>query len=63
MFKKLANYCKASYEELAHKTTWPTFAQLTHSAMIVLSASLVIALVVFAMDSCFRWIMSMVYPG
>jgi len=63
LFKKIANNCKASYEELAHKTTWPTTAELTHSAMIVLSASLVIAVIVFAMDSVFQWIMGMVYPA
>jgi preprotein translocase subunit SecE len=63
MLKKFVNYCKACYEELAHKTTWPTRQELTHSAVVVLSASLVIALVVFAMDSAFRWIMSVVYPG
>ena len=39
MFKKIANYCKACYDELAHKTTWPTRAELTHSAVVVLSAS------------------------
>ncbi|WP_036888700.1 preprotein translocase subunit SecE [Hoylesella enoeca] len=63
MFKKIANYCKACYDELAHKTTWPTRAELTHSAMVVLSASLVIALVVFAMDSVFRFVMSTIYPN
>ena len=63
MFTKIVNYCKACYDELAHKTTWPTYGELTHSAMIVLSASLVIAIVVFAMDSIFRWVMGMVYPG
>ena len=54
---------KACYEELAHKTTWPTRQQLTHSAMVVLSASLVIALVVFGMDSIFRSLMSAIYPN
>ena len=63
MFKKIVNYCKTCYDELAHKTTWPSRAELTHSAVIVLSASLVIAVVVFAMDSLFKWVMSMVYPG
>ena len=63
LFKKIVDYCKACYEELAHKTTWPTTSELTHSAMVVLSASLVIAIVVFAMDSAFKWVMSMVYPG
>ena len=63
MFKKIVNYCKTCYEELAHKTTWPTRKVLTHSAVVVLSASLVIALVVFAMDSVFRFIMSTIYPS
>ena len=63
MFKKIVNYCKACYDELAHKTTWPTRAELTHSAMVVFSASLVIAIVVFAMDSVFRFVMSAIYPN
>ena len=63
MYKKFVNYCKVCYDELAHKTTWPTRAQLTHSAVVVLSASLIIALIVFIMDSCSRWIMGVVYPG
>ena len=63
MFKKIVNYCKDCYDELAHKTTWPSRAQLTHSAMVVLTASLVIALVVFAMDSAFRTLMTAIYPN
>ncbi|MBR5655531.1 MAG: preprotein translocase subunit SecE [Prevotella sp.] len=63
MFKKFVNYCKACYDELAKKTTWPTPKELTHTAVVVLSASLIIALVVFLMDTCFRWFMSVVYPG
>ncbi len=60
---KIVNYCKACYQELAHRTTWPTRAELTHSAMVVLSASLVIALVVFCMDSVFKFVMGMIYPN
>ncbi len=63
MFKKIVNYCKDCSDELAHKTTWPSRAQLTHSAMVVLTASLVIALVVFAMDFVFQHVMNFVYPG
>ena len=63
MLKRFVNYCKECYEELAHKTTWPTTKELSHSAMVVLSASLIIALVVFVMDSVFRFVMSAVYPG
>ena len=63
MFKTIVNYCKACYDELAHKTTWPTHKELTHSAVIVLSASLIIALIVFAMDLVFKNLMGIVYPG
>ena len=63
MLKKFVNYCKACYDELAHKTTWPTRRELTHSAVVVLSASHIIALIVFGMDFVFRWVMSVVYPG
>ena len=63
MFKKIVNYCKACYDELAHKTTWPTSRALTHSAVVVLSASLVIAIVVFAMDLVFKNLMGVIYPG
>ena len=61
--KKIVNYCKACYEELVYKTTWPTRKQLTHSAMVVLSASLVIAVVVFCMDSLFKFVVSSIYPN
>ena len=63
MFKKFIDYCKACYDELAHKTTWPTRKELTHSAVVVLRASLIIALVVWGMDYVFRLFMSLVYPG
>ena len=33
MLKRFINYCKDCYDELAHKTTWPTRRELTHSAM------------------------------
>ena len=63
MFKKIGNYCMACYNELVHKTTWPSYAELTHSAVVVLSASVVVALVVFAMDSFFRFVMTTIYPN
>jgi preprotein translocase subunit SecE len=48
---------------LAHKVTWPTYKELTGSAMLVLTASLIIALVVWVMDFVFKTVMSVVYPG
>ena len=63
MFKKIVNYCKACYDELAHKTTWPTYKELTQSAVVVLTASLVIAVVVWLMDVVFKAAMSSIYPN
>ena len=61
MLKKVIDYCKESYDELVHKCSWPTYKELTNSAVIVLSASIIIALVVFVMDSFFEEIMKLVY--
>ena len=63
MFKKIFKYCKESYDELVRKTTWPTRSELTNSAVVVLSASLLIALVVFAMDFVFQSAMEVIYPN
>ena len=63
IIKTFINYCKACYEELAHKTTWPTYKELTQSAVVVLSASLIIAIVVWLMDVAFKAVMSSVYPN
>ena len=63
MFKKIFKYCKESYDELVHKTTWPTRSELTNSAVVVSSASPLIALVVFAMDFVFQSAMEVIYPN
>ncbi|MBP3245703.1 MAG: preprotein translocase subunit SecE [Bacteroidaceae bacterium] len=62
MFEKIKNYCEESYNELVHQTTWPTRSELVNSAVVVLYASLLIALVVFAYDWLFQHLMEIVYP-
>ena len=63
MFTKITNYCKESYDELVHKVSWPTRSELSSSAVVVLTASLLIAPVVFLMDSAFQFIMEdVIYP-
>jgi preprotein translocase subunit SecE len=47
---KIVNYVKESYVELIQKVSWPTFAELQNSAVVVFVASLIIAMVVFFMD-------------
>ena len=61
MLNQIAQYCKDSYNELVHKTTWPTMKQLTSQALLVLYASLLIALVVFVMDQAFQFVMEFIY--
>lgn len=50
---KFGAYVKDSYDELINKVSWPTFKELQSSAVVVAIASLVIALIVFAMDVVF----------
>ena len=39
---KVSNYFSESYKELVEKVTWPTWAQLQQSTVIVLAATLLI---------------------
>ena len=61
MLEGIKTYCKDSYEELVHKTTWPTRSELMNSAVVVLTASLCIALIVFVMDWFFQSGMEIIY--
>lgn len=58
---KIVENVKASYNELVYKVTWPTRKELTNSAVLVLIASLVLALVVWLMDFCFEHLMTFIY--
>lgn len=58
---KLKNYLKESYNELVHKVSWPTWAELQSSAIVVMVAALIIAIVVFAMDFSFEKLLSTIY--
>lgn len=57
----LVSYVKNSYNELVHKVTWPTFGELQSSAIVVMIASLLIAVVVLLMDLAFDNIMQFIY--
>ena len=47
---KLLTNIEESYDELRYKTSWPTKKQVIKSAIIVMIASIIIALIIFAMD-------------
>ena len=55
---KVTNYLQETYNELVHKVSWPSWADLQSSSIVVMVASLIIALVVFAMDGSFDFVFS-----
>ncbi len=57
----LVSYVRNSYNELAHKVTWPSLKELQSSALVVMIAALVIAAVVLVMDLAFDGIMQYIY--
>ena len=58
---KLKLYFQEAFNELIHKVSWPTWPDLQSSALVVMIASLIIALVIFAMDYSFQNLMDLVY--
>jgi preprotein translocase subunit SecE len=58
---KISTYFRESYKELMEKVSWPTWAQLQQSTMIVLAATLVITAMVWAMDFATGNILKQVY--
>ncbi|MDO4496439.1 MAG: preprotein translocase subunit SecE [Bacteroidales bacterium] len=59
---KIVNYVKESYSELVNKVSWPTTSQVTNSSIVVLSASIIIALVILVMDMAFgKGLMPFIY--
>ena len=58
---KFINYLKESAQELTKKVTWPTWTKLQSSAMLVLVATIILAVVVFAMDFAFQKLMEGIY--
>ena len=57
----MLTYIKESYKELVEKVSWPTFAQLQSSTIVVMVASLIFALVVLVMDISFENLMKGIY--
>jgi preprotein translocase subunit SecE len=61
MINRIRQYIKDSYIELVQKVSWPTWSELQSSAIIVMVASVIIAVVVLAMDLSFKNIISLIY--
>ena len=59
--RRFINYLKESYAELTKKVSWPSWDKLQNSAIVVMVASVIFAIVIFAMDFCFQHLMSAIY--
>jgi len=51
MFGRINNYFRETRDKLVNKVSWPTWEELRESTWIVLVASLLFALVIWALDS------------
>lgn len=58
---KIGTYFSETRNELVNKVSWPTWAELQSSALVVMVSSIIIALVVFGMDFLFEILMKQAY--
>jgi len=59
----VAEYIKESYIELTEKVTWPTWKELQSSAILVLVAALIIAMLIFGMDQIIQFVLTKFYSS
>tara|TARA_B100001057_G_scaffold255598_1_gene255863 strand:- start:5432 stop:5626 length:195 start_codon:yes stop_codon:yes gene_type:complete len=58
---KISGYIKESYNELVDKVSWPTWSELQSSSIVVAIATIIIALIIYFMDSIFSNLMKIFY--
>lgn len=58
---KIKTYFEEVSNELLNKVTWPTWSELQESAIIVMIASVIFAVIVWLMDFGFRNLMELIY--
>ncbi|MCJ8210252.1 preprotein translocase subunit SecE [Mucilaginibacter sp. RS28] len=59
----VAEYIKESYIELTQKVTWPTWRELQNSAILVLVAAIIIAIMIFGMDQIIGYLVKQFYSS
>ncbi len=58
---QLLTNIEESYEELRYKTSWPTKKQVVKSALLVMIASAIIAVIILIMDQVVDRLMHFIY--
>ncbi|MGN0202408.1 MAG: preprotein translocase subunit SecE [Candidatus Cryptobacteroides sp.] len=59
--RKFINYLKESYTELTKKVSWPSWDKLQSSALLVMVVTVLLAVVLFAIDFVFEQLMTLIY--
>lgn len=59
--KRFVAYLNDSWQELSTRVTWPGWEKLQSSSLLVLVATLVLAVIVFAVDWVFQLMMETIY--
>ena len=59
--RKFINYLKESYAELTKKVSWPSWDKLQSSAIVVMVASVIFALLIFGIDFVIEAAMKLIY--
>ena len=54
-------YIKERYNELVNKVTWPSWSNLYSSTIVVLIASVILALIIFVMDFISNTVLQQIY--
>lgn len=49
--EKIKLYVLSAYDELVNKVSWPTWKELQQYALVVLVSSIIVSLIVWAMDT------------
>ena len=59
--RKFINYLKECFVELTKKTTWPSWAKLQSSALLVMVTTVILAAILWVVDLAFQSIMTAIY--
>ena len=59
----VVEFLKESYDEMINRVSWPTWSELQNSAVIVLVASIMIAILILLMDKTVGTILQMFYQS
>ena len=58
---KMISYLKEAFSELLNKVTWPSWSDLQNSSIVVAIATLIIALIIYLLDTTFSNILDLYY--